>query len=103
MADGYNIVKLPVPPLTGKSLVPAKPNISALARQHGVSRQTIRRRLANGWQPPSGQQKQQQLNQLFVDMASEILRTPFGVDERAALLERAAIAFTRASKRVTHE
>ncbi len=51
MADGYNIVKLPTPPHTGKSLVPAKPNISALARRHGVSRQTIRRRLETGWQP----------------------------------------------------
>jgi hypothetical protein len=30
--------------------VPA-PNISALAKQHGVSRQTIRRRLKNGWDP----------------------------------------------------
>jgi hypothetical protein len=29
-----------------------QPNISALAREHGVSRATIRRRLANGWQPP---------------------------------------------------
>jgi hypothetical protein len=29
-----------------------RPNISALARQHAVSRQTIRRRLAKGWQPP---------------------------------------------------
>src|SRR5262245_10358179 len=28
------------------------PNISALARQHGVSRTTIRRRLARGWTPP---------------------------------------------------
>jgi hypothetical protein len=27
------------------------PNISALAKQHGVSRQTIRRRLKNGWDP----------------------------------------------------
>src|SRR5258708_6255972 len=51
MGDGYNIVKLPTPPHTGKSLVPAKPNISALARRHGVSRQTIRRRLETGWQP----------------------------------------------------
>ncbi len=30
----------------------ARPNISSLARQHGVSRQTIRRRFAKGWQPP---------------------------------------------------
>jgi hypothetical protein len=29
-----------------------KPNISALARQYGVSRATIRNRLAKGWQPP---------------------------------------------------
>jgi hypothetical protein len=28
------------------------PNISALARELGVSRATVRRRLANGWQPP---------------------------------------------------
>jgi hypothetical protein len=28
------------------------PNISDLARRHGLSRQTVRRRLANGWQPP---------------------------------------------------
>jgi hypothetical protein len=27
------------------------PNITALAKQHGVSRQTIRRRLQNGWDP----------------------------------------------------
>src|SRR5262245_28748898 len=27
-------------------------NISALARQHGVSRTTIRRRIARGWTPP---------------------------------------------------
>src|SRR5713226_4151674 len=49
-----NVVKLPttaVSKTSGKSLVPAKPNISELARQHGVSRQTMRRRLANGWQP----------------------------------------------------
>jgi hypothetical protein len=52
MGDGYNIVKLPTPPHTGKSLVPAKPNISALAKQYGVSRATIRNRLAKGWQPP---------------------------------------------------
>jgi hypothetical protein len=52
MGDGYNIVKLPTPPHTGKSLVLAKPNISALAKQCGVSRATIRNRLAKGWQPP---------------------------------------------------
>jgi hypothetical protein len=28
-----------------------RPNVSALARQHGCSRATIRRRLATGWQP----------------------------------------------------
>jgi hypothetical protein len=47
-----NVVKLPTA-AGGKSFVPAKVNISALARQHGVSRQTMRRRLANGWQPPT--------------------------------------------------
>ncbi len=46
-----NIVKLPTPPNTGKSLVPAKPNITQLAKQYGVSRATIRNRLAKGWQP----------------------------------------------------
>src|SRR5712671_2955282 len=45
-----NVVKLPAA-AGGKSLIPAKVNISALARQQGVSRQTMRRRLANGWQP----------------------------------------------------
>ena len=30
---------------------PVAPNISALAREHGVSRKTIRRRLAAGWRP----------------------------------------------------
>ncbi len=50
-----NVVKLPTaaPNTDGKSLISSKPNISALARQHGVSRQTMRRRLANGWQPPA--------------------------------------------------
>jgi hypothetical protein len=33
-------------------LAQARPSISALAREHGVSRTTIRRRLANGWTPP---------------------------------------------------
>jgi hypothetical protein len=55
----------PIPPLARRALKPdagnenmssdlveARPNISALAREHGVSRQTMRRRLANGWQPP---------------------------------------------------
>jgi hypothetical protein len=37
----------------GRDLVPVPPNISALAREHGVSRQTIRRRLADGWKPPT--------------------------------------------------
>ena len=37
--------------MTANNLV-AHPNISALAREHGVSRTTIRRRLANGWTPP---------------------------------------------------
>src|SRR5215831_1996025 len=31
----------------------AKPNISELAREYGKSRQTIRRWLENGWQPPA--------------------------------------------------
>jgi hypothetical protein len=37
------------------ALAPTKPkiNISQLARQTGLSRQTIRRKLANGWQPPT--------------------------------------------------
>src|SRR5258705_4369690 len=37
------------------ALVAAKPklNISELARQTGLSRQTVRRKLANGWQPPT--------------------------------------------------
>jgi hypothetical protein len=37
------------------ALVPAKPtiNISQLARQTGLSRQTVRRKLASGWQPPT--------------------------------------------------
>jgi hypothetical protein len=36
-------------------LVPTRPSVSvsALAREHGVSRATIRRRLANGWNPPA--------------------------------------------------
>jgi hypothetical protein len=46
-----NIIKLPT--AASKSLISPKPNISALARQHAVSRQTIRRKLANGWQPPA--------------------------------------------------
>jgi hypothetical protein len=38
----------------GRDLVQVQQsNISALAREHGVSRQTIRRRLANGWKPPT--------------------------------------------------
>src|SRR5262249_59386143 len=31
--------------------IPKTFNVSALAREHGVSRSTIRRRLANGWTP----------------------------------------------------
>jgi hypothetical protein len=46
-----NVVKLPTAASSGNSPIPAKPNVSALARQHGLSRQTVRRRLANGWQP----------------------------------------------------
>jgi hypothetical protein len=33
-------------------LVEMQHNVSALAREHGISRATVRRRLANGWQPP---------------------------------------------------
>jgi hypothetical protein len=33
-------------------MIETQPNISALARAHGVSRATVRRRLANGWTPP---------------------------------------------------
>jgi hypothetical protein len=33
-------------------LIETTHNVSALAREHGVSRTTIRRRLANGWTPP---------------------------------------------------
>jgi len=33
-------------------LIETRPNVSALAREHGVSRATIRRRLVNGWTPP---------------------------------------------------
>jgi hypothetical protein len=48
-----NVVTLATaaPNTGGKSLILAKVNISALARQHKVSRQTMRRRLAKGWQP----------------------------------------------------
>jgi hypothetical protein len=49
-----NVVKLPTA-ASGKPLVPVKVNISALARQYNVSRQTMRRRLAKGWQPPKAQ------------------------------------------------
>ena len=51
-----NVVKLrPATDAGGGTLVEAKPkiNISKLARQTGLSRQTIRRKLANGWQPPT--------------------------------------------------
>ena len=52
-----NIVKLR-PATSENAVVPVRPqfNISALARQHGLSRQTIRRRLATGWQPPRAPQ-----------------------------------------------
>ena len=52
-----NIVKLR-PATSENVVVPVRPqiNISALARQHGLSRQTIRRRLATGWQPPRAPQ-----------------------------------------------
>jgi hypothetical protein len=49
-----NVVKLrPATSAGGGALVQAKPkiNISQLARQTGLSRQTVRRKLANGWQP----------------------------------------------------
>jgi hypothetical protein len=42
--------------------------------------------------------RQQSLNRLFVDMAGEILRAPYSVDERAALLSWAALAFMRSRK-----
>jgi hypothetical protein len=52
-----NVVQLrPLSDTEGNSaLVLAKPkiNISQLARQTGLSRQTVRRKLANGWQPPT--------------------------------------------------
>jgi hypothetical protein len=48
------------------------------------------------------QQRQQvlqyDLNRLFVDMAGEILRAPYSVDERAALLGWAALQFMRARR-----
>jgi hypothetical protein len=40
-----NVIKLP-------ATVPARTTISELARQHGISRATVRNRLAKGWQPP---------------------------------------------------
>src|SRR5258708_3392182 len=49
-----NVVKLRSATNTGgAALVQAKPkiNISQLARKTGLSRQTVRRKLANGWQP----------------------------------------------------
>jgi hypothetical protein len=36
---------------------------------------------------------QHDLNRLFVDMAGEIVRSPYSVDERAALLSWTALAF----------
>src|SRR5258706_10417009 len=51
-----NVVKLRSATNTGgAALVQAKPkiNISQLARETGLSRQTVRRKLANGWQPPT--------------------------------------------------
>jgi hypothetical protein len=42
MADAKS--NLPVP-------IPTSLNVSALARQHGVSRRTIARRLQKGWAP----------------------------------------------------
>jgi hypothetical protein len=60
MADAdnipQNVIKLrPATGAGGGALVQAKPkiNISQLARQTGLSRQTIRRKLSNGWQPPT--------------------------------------------------
>src|SRR5258707_13889560 len=52
-----NIVKLrpttPASNIGGRALVPAEGefNFSALARQHGVHRRTIKRWLDNGWRP----------------------------------------------------
>ena len=49
-----NVVKLrPATNAGGRALVPAtgELNISALARQHGVHRRTIKRWLDNGWRP----------------------------------------------------
>jgi hypothetical protein len=45
-----NVIQLPTV-ASGKSIIPAKPNVSALARQHGVHRRTIKRWLDDGWQP----------------------------------------------------
>ncbi len=47
-----NIVQLRPSLNTTVAQAEPKPNISALARQYGVSRATIRNRLAKGWQPP---------------------------------------------------
>src|SRR5258708_17681536 len=46
-----NIVQLRPSLNTTVAQAEPKPNISALARQYGVSRATIRNRLAKGWQP----------------------------------------------------
>ena len=45
--------------------------------------------------------RQQSLNRLFVDMAGEILRAPYSVDERAALLSWTALAFMRRKDAIT--
>src|SRR5262245_60611946 len=36
----------------------ARPNISRLAREHGISRSTMRERLRKGWQPPPVNEQQ---------------------------------------------
>src|SRR5262245_8834077 len=41
------------PVSTGVVPIPTNLNISALARDAGVSRKTIKRRLEKGWRPPS--------------------------------------------------
>jgi hypothetical protein len=60
MADfnntSQNVVRLhSATDIGGGALVQPKPkiNISQLARETGLSRQTVRRKLANGWQPPT--------------------------------------------------
>jgi len=44
------------------------------------------------------ERRQQSLNRLFVDMASEIVRSPYSVDERAAQLSWATVQLMRARK-----